>query len=340
MNKLIMGSSVDYYPKHDTNKMEETSSTMYTEASFYPAPTSFTLPNISESYGTNKTSLPPSTAAALCAVNPSVLLGSSSQSTAVPAAKPPSEMNNSSSTQLLDDMIKTNDSSSFYSDFYTTMNSQQLDLSHQHQQQDQDIYHQHQHQHQHHQQHDLPHHHERKKQRRQGSIQMSSPTGSPLLSSSTQPSIPLITSSAMLTSSFTGALSSPTLQANSSSSCVAQTTMDDKLALTSSSSTSAPSSSAGLNMTLVLSQENNQDRDSSTSPSASPNTTTQTLETNNSNNNTTELRRQIHIQSEQKRRAQIKCGFEELRNELPTCLNKKMSKVALLHRSKLEKKEV
>ncbi|ORZ16278.1 hypothetical protein BCR42DRAFT_327342 [Absidia repens] len=53
----------------------------------------------------------------------------------------------------------------------------------------------------------------------------------------------------------------------------------------------------------------------------------------NNNNNTTELRRQIHIQSEQKRRAQIKCGFEELRNELPTCLNKKMSKVALLHRT-------
>ncbi|GAA5816540.1 hypothetical protein MFLAVUS_010069 [Mucor flavus] len=47
----------------------------------------------------------------------------------------------------------------------------------------------------------------------------------------------------------------------------------------------------------------------------------------------TELRRQIHIQSEQKRRAQIKDGFEELRNELPACLNKKMSKVALLHRT-------
>jgi hypothetical protein len=47
-----------------------------------------------------------------------------------------------------------------------------------------------------------------------------------------------------------------------------------------------------------------------------------------------ELRRQIHIQSEQKRRAQIKDGFEDLRNELPACLNKKMSKVTLLHRSK------
>lgn len=47
-----------------------------------------------------------------------------------------------------------------------------------------------------------------------------------------------------------------------------------------------------------------------------------------------ELRRQIHIQSEQKRRAQIKDGFEDLRNELPSYLNKKMSKVALLHRSK------
>lgn len=48
----------------------------------------------------------------------------------------------------------------------------------------------------------------------------------------------------------------------------------------------------------------------------------------------TELRRQIHIQSEQKRRAQIKDGFEDLRTELPACLNKKMSKVTLLHRSK------
>ncbi|KAI9032761.1 hypothetical protein CLU79DRAFT_162082 [Phycomyces nitens] len=46
-----------------------------------------------------------------------------------------------------------------------------------------------------------------------------------------------------------------------------------------------------------------------------------------------EIRRQIHIQSEQKRRAQIKDGFEDLRNELPACLNKKMSKVALLHRT-------
>ncbi|ORY95415.1 hypothetical protein BCR43DRAFT_564315 [Syncephalastrum racemosum] len=46
-----------------------------------------------------------------------------------------------------------------------------------------------------------------------------------------------------------------------------------------------------------------------------------------------EMRRQIHIQSEQKRRAQIKDGFEDLRNELPSCLNKKMSKVALLHRT-------
>jgi hypothetical protein len=54
----------------------------------------------------------------------------------------------------------------------------------------------------------------------------------------------------------------------------------------------------------------------------------------NSGLTSAELRRQIHIQSEQKRRAQIKDGFEELRNELPACLNKKMSKVALLHRSK------
>jgi hypothetical protein len=47
-----------------------------------------------------------------------------------------------------------------------------------------------------------------------------------------------------------------------------------------------------------------------------------------------EVRRQVHIQSEQKRRAQIKDGFEELRQHLPGCVNKKMSKAALLHRSK------
>ncbi|KAI8140008.1 hypothetical protein BJV82DRAFT_624764 [Fennellomyces sp. T-0311] len=46
-----------------------------------------------------------------------------------------------------------------------------------------------------------------------------------------------------------------------------------------------------------------------------------------------ELRRQIHIQSEQKRRAQIKDGFDELRQHLPGCVNKKMSKAALLHRT-------
>jgi HSP90 family molecular chaperone len=49
--------------------------------------------------------------------------------------------------------------------------------------------------------------------------------------------------------------------------------------------------------------------------------------------NNAELRRQIHIQSEQKRRAQIKDGFEDLRKQLPGCLNKKMSKAALLHRT-------
>ncbi|KAF7724079.1 hypothetical protein EC973_001412 [Apophysomyces ossiformis] len=46
-----------------------------------------------------------------------------------------------------------------------------------------------------------------------------------------------------------------------------------------------------------------------------------------------EMRRQIHIQSEQKRRAQIKDGFDELRQHLPGCVTKKMSKAALLHRT-------
>ncbi|KAI8067693.1 Myc-type, basic helix-loop-helix domain-containing protein [Gilbertella persicaria] len=48
---------------------------------------------------------------------------------------------------------------------------------------------------------------------------------------------------------------------------------------------------------------------------------------------TNEIRRQIHIQSEQKRRAQIKDGFDELKNHLPGCSNKKLSKAALLTRT-------
>ena len=46
-----------------------------------------------------------------------------------------------------------------------------------------------------------------------------------------------------------------------------------------------------------------------------------------------EIRRQIHIQSEQKRRAQIKDGFEELKQHLPGCGQKKLSKAALLTRT-------
>ncbi|KAG2207113.1 hypothetical protein INT46_004089 [Mucor plumbeus] len=46
-----------------------------------------------------------------------------------------------------------------------------------------------------------------------------------------------------------------------------------------------------------------------------------------------EFRRQVHIQSEQKRRAQIKDGFEELKAHLPGCIHKKLSKAALLTRT-------
>jgi hypothetical protein len=58
-------------------------------------------------------------------------------------------------------------------------------------------------------------------------------------------------------------------------------------------------------------------------------------EDGNTNDTTSalELRRQIHIQSEQKRRAQISDGFQELRHQLPGCINKKMSKATLLHRT-------
>jgi len=46
-----------------------------------------------------------------------------------------------------------------------------------------------------------------------------------------------------------------------------------------------------------------------------------------------ELRRQVHIQSEQKRRAQIKDGFEDLRRLLPNAHSKKMSKAVILSRT-------
>lgn len=46
-----------------------------------------------------------------------------------------------------------------------------------------------------------------------------------------------------------------------------------------------------------------------------------------------ELRRQVHIQSEQKRRAQIKDGFDVLKSHLPGCVSKKLSKAALLTRT-------
>ncbi|KAI9597926.1 hypothetical protein BDF19DRAFT_433045 [Syncephalis fuscata] len=49
-----------------------------------------------------------------------------------------------------------------------------------------------------------------------------------------------------------------------------------------------------------------------------------------------ELRRQIHIQSEQKRRAQIKDGFEHLREQLPNCGgSKKVSKATILSKTVL-----
>jgi len=47
-----------------------------------------------------------------------------------------------------------------------------------------------------------------------------------------------------------------------------------------------------------------------------------------------EFRRQVHIQSEQKRRAEIKDGFEELRRQLPFAYNgRKMSKATLLQKT-------
>lgn len=46
------------------------------------------------------------------------------------------------------------------------------------------------------------------------------------------------------------------------------------------------------------------------------------------------MRRQIHIQSEQRRRAQIKDGFEDLRKLLPACnANQKISKAMILSKA-------
>lgn len=48
---------------------------------------------------------------------------------------------------------------------------------------------------------------------------------------------------------------------------------------------------------------------------------------------TSEYKRQVHIQSEQKRRAEIKEGFDTLRQHIPGCVNKKLSKATLLKRT-------
>ena len=42
------------------------------------------------------------------------------------------------------------------------------------------------------------------------------------------------------------------------------------------------------------------------------------------------LRRQVHMIAEQKRRAQIRDGFEALRSELPQTVNRRISKVHIL----------
>lgn len=47
----------------------------------------------------------------------------------------------------------------------------------------------------------------------------------------------------------------------------------------------------------------------------------------------TEVRRQLHIQCEQKRRRVIKDGFDEMRQEIPGCGTKKMSKAQILTKS-------
>ncbi|GBB92427.1 hypothetical protein RclHR1_02000008 [Rhizophagus clarus] len=65
----------------------------------------------------------------------------------------------------------------------------------------------------------------------------------------------------------------------------------------------------------------------------------------NSTMSQVEFRRQIHIQSEQKRRAEIKDGFEELRRQLPTTYTgRKLSKAVLLqkavsHMKNMQRKE-
>lgn len=201
-----------------------------------------------------------------------------------------------SSAHLLNDIIKSNDPAVFYSSFYSPLNASS---EKQDQQQDQPS---------HFQQQPPP----QQQQQQQQTKQLDNPNQHQRKKQRRQGS----TSSKPLTSSASPVLTTiPTISTSG-------TTHDER-------------SFTGFNMTTPhLSSETEYDLDSSTSPTASPTTTSLADSGNDTGNSTTEIRRQIHIQSEQKRRAQIKCGFEELRNELPTCLNKKMSKVALLHRSK------
>lgn len=70
---------------------------------------------------------------------------------------------------------------------------------------------------------------------------------------------------------------------------------------------------------------------SAVSPSISPD---KALEGVSDRSKPSSLRRKVHIQCEQKRRSQIRAGFDELKSLLPGCQHKKISKAMILNKAK------
>ncbi|SAL97333.1 hypothetical protein [Absidia glauca] len=329
MNKFVLGSSLDYYPQCDDSKIEDTTSaTMYSDTSFYPMQLNYGLPNSPDSYVSIKTPISPS--AALCTMNIPTLMEPSS-SLLLPTNAPAV-----SATIPASDYLFNETQSTSYSSYINTANIQQP------QQSDQLLSHHYSHQNEDRTQAQLqhllqPYYRPRKKTRRQ-SITSGVPSSAQQDNTQFMITTPYSPRSPAQTAS-------PALQKKKTSAKRPMEEIDSTEPGSSLENESITSSSSSPTSFDLIPRPEDQSAHEKTeyehsgivlplaSSSATTSANSDTAPFDNGGNNTTEIRRQIHIQSEQKRRAQIKCGFEDLRNELPVSLNKKMSKVTLLHRT-------
>lgn len=303
----------------------------FLDTSFYPTQLNYGLPNSPDSYVSIKTPISPS--AALCTMDSPALMEPSS-SLPLPTITPAVSTTIPTSNYFFNET-----QSSSYSNFFNTADIQQPQQSEQ-----QFLSHHYSHQNEDRDQVQLqhllqPYYHPRKKTRR-----LSITSGA--LSPTQQDNTPFMKTTPHSPRSPPQATPpAPREKKKLPTRSMEEIGSNEPGFSLENESTPSPSSPTGLNRVSQIKdgsahEENEYEHSNIVQQMATPSTTKTSAEAtplNNGGNSTTEIRRQIHIQSEQKRRAQIKCGFDELRNELPVCLNKKMSKVTLLHRSKCSK---